>query len=70
MRSRRLRKMATDYPFREFQRKVMVFSRAMWDLCREPLLVQMEKGEVEDGDGSMMTEDELREFRRRIFATC
>lgn len=63
VRSTRLRKVATDYPIREFESKVVIFSQAIWDLCRKPLLVQIERGQV---DG--MTADGFEQFQRRIFA--
>lgn len=60
-----LGKIARKYPMHEFERNMLDFSRAIWELYRKPLLVQIEEGKV---DG--MTEREFEDFKHRIFAPC
>lgn len=62
-RMKHLGAIAEKFPIRDFEKKVVVFLEAMWNLCRKPLLVQIEEGVV---DG--MTSSEFEDFKQRIFA--
>ena len=58
----RLRDIAKQYPRPEFEKKLMIFSRDIWEMCRKPILVQIEEGKVEG-----MSDSEFEEFKGRIF---
>lgn len=60
--STQLEKIANEYPIQEFEKKVVAFSKGMWEFCRKPLLAQIEGGEVEG-----MTKPEFEDFKKRIF---
>jgi hypothetical protein len=60
----RLQEITREYPIHDFERKVMIFSRGMWEFCRKPLLVQIEDGRVEG-----LTNSEFEDFRKRIFVS-
>ncbi len=59
-----LQEIADEYPVRDFERRVVAFAKAMWEFCRRPFLIQLEKGEVKG-----MTNSELEDFKKRIFVS-
>jgi hypothetical protein len=62
MFAKQFEKITKDYPIQEFEDKVVVFLRAMWEFCRKPVLVQIEEGKVEG-----MNDVEFEEFKKRAF---
>jgi hypothetical protein len=57
-----LEDIAKQYSSPEFEKKIVAFSKAIWELCRKPLLVQIEEGQVEG-----MSASEFEGFKKRIF---
>ena len=57
-----LQAVANKYPMEEFEKKVVAFSKGMWEFCRKPTLVQ-----IEDGEFDGMTNREFEGFKKSIF---
>ena len=51
-----------EHPVEDFEKKMVVFSKSIWEFCRTPLLVQIERGAVEG-----MTKAEFEDFKKRAF---
>jgi hypothetical protein len=60
--NRWLTEIVTQHPMPEFEKKVVAFSKAMWEFCRKPLLVQIEEGGMEG-----MTSQEFDDLKKRVF---
>jgi hypothetical protein len=53
---------ASEHPRQDFEKKIVVFSKSIWEICRRPLLVQIEGGAV---DG--MSKSEFEDFKKGAF---
>jgi hypothetical protein len=60
--STHLMNIAKHHPLQDFEKKVVAFSKSIWEICRTPLLTQIEGGAVEG-----MTKSEFEDFKKRAF---